>query len=77
MKIPFEQLDDAWKKACQLSVTVYNVFGEVKNYYFYNQITRVLVSVPANIAEGSERQTAKEIFRMLQAMISRLNKSSQ
>ena len=64
MKISFEKLD-VWKKSCQLSVKIYNIFDKIKDYGLYNQITRAAVSVPSNIAEGSERQTSKEFIQFL------------
>ena len=60
----FEQLD-VWKRGCQLAVTTYKIFEKVKDYGLYNQVTRAAVSVPSNIAEGSERQTAKEFIQFL------------
>ena len=64
MKISFEQLD-VWKRSCQLSIKVYNIFAKIKDNGLYNQITRAAVSVPSNIAEGSERQTTKEFIQFL------------
>ena len=79
MKIPFEQLD-LWKRACQLSIKVYSVFDNIKDYGLYNQITRAAVSVPSNIAGKLKKisseemitlvNEAEEISCMLQAMIS-------
>ena len=64
MKIPFEQLD-VWKKSCQLVIEVYKIFDQSQDYRLRNQITRAAVSVPSNIAEGSERQTTKEFIQYL------------
>ncbi len=60
----FEQLD-VWKKSCRLAVDTYRMFDKVKDYGLVNQITRAAVSVPSNIAEGSERQTKKEFIQFL------------
>ena len=60
----FEQLD-VWKRSCQLAVATYKIFEKVKDYGLCNQVTRAAVSVPSNIAEGSERQTAKEFIQFL------------
>ncbi|MFA6103656.1 MAG: four helix bundle protein [Victivallaceae bacterium] len=60
----FEQLD-VWKRSCQLAVATYKTFEKVKDYGLYNQVTRAAVSVPSNIAEGSERQTSKEFIQFL------------
>ena len=60
----FEQLD-VWKRSCQLAVATYKIFEKVKDYGLCNQVTRAVVSVPSNIAEGAERQTAKEFIQFL------------
>jgi len=64
VKISFEQLD-VWKKSCRLAVAIYDVIDNSKDYGFVGQITRSAVSVPSNIAEGSERQTTKEFVQFL------------
>ncbi|MDR3350463.1 MAG: four helix bundle protein [Prevotellaceae bacterium] len=55
----FEDLE-VWKLSMRLSLTIYGLFKECKDYGFKDQIQRACVSVPANIAEGDERQTNKE-----------------
>jgi len=60
----FEQLE-VWKRSCQLTVLIYQVFDGTKDFGFYNQVTRAAVSVPSNIAEGSERQTKQEFIQFL------------
>jgi four helix bundle protein len=55
----FEDLE-VWKLSMRLSLAIYELFKECKDYGFKDQIQRACVSVPANIAEGDERQTNKE-----------------
>jgi four helix bundle protein len=64
MEKNFEQLE-VWKRSCRLAITTYQVFGDIKDYGLVNQITRAIVSVPSNIAEGAERQTKKEFIHFL------------
>jgi len=64
MEKNFKNLD-VWKRSCQLAVTTYRIFKSCKDYGFVSQITRAAVSVPSNIAEGSERQTKKEFIQFL------------
>lgn len=60
----FEDLD-VWKRWCRLSVALYRELEAVKNWGFRDQITRSGLSVPSNIAEGFERDSAAEIARFL------------
>lgn len=46
---------EVWKRACRLSVNMYQAFSESKQYAFKDQITRSALSIPSNIAEGYER----------------------
>ncbi len=46
---------EVWKRACRLSVSIYQVFADSKQYAFKDQITRSAFSIPSNIAEGYER----------------------
>jgi four helix bundle protein len=57
-----------WQKAMDLSVAVYGLtarFPSAENYRLTAQITRAVVSVPANIAEGHARSTAKDFANFL------------
>lgn len=60
----FEDLE-VWKKSCNLTVQIYNLFGDCNDFSLKDQITRAAMSVPSNIAEGSERQTKKEFVHFL------------
>ena len=50
----FEQLD-VWKRACQLAVEVYSALRQSRDFALRDQMQRAAVSIPSNIAEGSER----------------------
>ena len=50
----------AWQKAKSLTLNIYTLFAESKDFGFKDQIQRASVSVMNNIAEGFERKTNKE-----------------
>ena len=50
----FEDLD-VWKRSCQLAVRVYEALRETRDFALRDQMQRAAVSIPSNIAEGSER----------------------
>ena len=60
----FEQLE-IWQLSYRLAIKVYKVFAQCQDYGFYSQITRAAVSIASNIAEGSERRTAKDFINFL------------
>ena len=60
----FEELD-VWKKACQLSVQVYDVIGESRDFAIRDQITRSALSIASNIAEGAERNSRPDFVRFV------------
>ena len=60
----FEDLE-IWKEGMRLSVMVYKIMKDCKDYGFKDQIQRASVSVPSNISEGFERQTNKEFIQFL------------
>lgn len=55
----------AWQKAKKLTIAIYSLFQECKDYGFRDQICRAAVSIMNNIAEGFERQTNKELKQFL------------
>ncbi len=65
MKI--ERFEDviAWQKARVLTVRIYTLFRESKDFGFTNQIQRASVSIMNNIAEGFERKGDKEFKHFL------------
>jgi four helix bundle protein len=65
MKI--EKFEDiiAWQKARCLTIIIYKVFDNCKDFGFKNQIYRASVSIMNNIAEGFERRGDKEFKHFL------------
>jgi len=65
MKI--ERFEDiiAWQKAKVLTVMIYELFEESKDYGFKDQIQRASVSIMNNIAEGFERKSNNEFKHFL------------
>ena len=60
----FEDLE-VWKDACRLAVSVHELFRSSKDFAMRDQILRSSVSVPSNIAEGSERGSNQDMIRFL------------
>ena len=63
----FEDLE-VWQEGCDLAVQIYKLSREGKlarDYGLRDQMTRAAVSIPSNIAEGKERETAPELIRYL------------
>lgn len=55
----------AWQKAKDLTLTIFKIFKDNKDFSFRDQIQRASVSVMNNIAEGYERKGNKEYARFL------------
>lgn len=60
----FEKLE-VWKRSSRLCVEIYKALDVCKDRVFKDQITRSALSVPSNIAEGYERNSAREYARFL------------
>jgi four helix bundle protein len=62
-----ERFEDiiAWQKAKGLSVMIYRLFEQHKDFGFKDQIQRASVSIMNNIAEGFERKGNKEFSHFL------------
>ena len=56
---------EVWKRACRLSVKVYEVLRDCRDYGLKDQMTRAAVSIASNIAEGAERDSVAEYIRFL------------
>ena len=57
---------EVWKRSCRLSVNVYKlVVGLLVNRSFRDQVARSALSIASNIAEGYERESAKDRIRFL------------
>lgn len=55
----YEKLD-VWRRSKSLAVSVYKHFADLRDFGFKDQVTRSVLSVSSNIAEGSERFYIKE-----------------
>ena len=66
---------DAWQKAMELAIKIYNVTKMMPKdelYGLVSQIRRSAVSIPSNIAEGCARQNDKETIQFLYISIGSL-----
>lgn len=65
MKIEkFEDIE-SWKEARFLVAKIYQLFANVKDYSFRDQIQRASISIMSNIAEGFDRSSNKEFIQFL------------
>ncbi|WCJ59200.1 four helix bundle protein [Fontisphaera persica] len=60
----FEALD-VWKRACRLVVELSAVVADSRTYFLREQMLRAALSIPSNIAEGSERDSKRDYIRFL------------
>ena len=60
----FEELE-VWRRSARLSAELYKALADLLDVGFRDQITRAGLSIPSNIAEGYERESAKEIASFL------------
>jgi len=60
----FEDLN-VWKRSCQLAVRIYELLKDCRDFGLKDQMTRSAVSIPSNIAEGSERGSNADFIRFL------------
>ena len=60
----FEDLE-VWQRGCRMAVDIFKAFTACNNFTMKDQIQRVGLSVPSNIAEGYERNSDKEFIRFL------------
>jgi four helix bundle protein len=54
-----------WKRSCRLYVDLIKILKGNKDFYLKNQMLDAVISIPSNIAEGSERGTKLEFKRFL------------
>ncbi len=59
----FEELD-VWKRSCLLSVRIYEILKDSREFGLKDQMQRAAVSIASNIAEGHERG-GKDYVRFL------------
>jgi len=65
MKIDkFEDIE-SWKDSRLLVKEIYQIFANVRDYSFRDQIQRASISVMSNIAEGFDRSSNKEFIQFL------------
>ncbi|MDR2938090.1 MAG: four helix bundle protein [Prevotellaceae bacterium] len=55
----------AWQKARVFTAKIYNLFANLKDYSFKDQVYRASVSITNNIAEGFERSSNAEFAKFL------------
>jgi len=60
----FEELE-VWQKAYKLSVRIYRLLEDCRDYGLKDQMTRAGVSIASNIAEGAERGSNAEFIRFM------------
>jgi four helix bundle protein len=60
----FEELE-VWKRSSRLAVSVLELIDSIKLYALRDQMARCSISIPSNIAEGSERESDREFRRFL------------
>ncbi len=60
----FEDLE-VWQRACRVAESVYALLKDSREYSFKDQMTRSSLSIPSNIAEGSERNSGNEFILFL------------
>lgn len=60
----FEDIE-SWKEARELVREIYEVFKNLRDYGFKDQIQRAAVSIMSNIAEKFDRGTNKEFIQFL------------
>ena len=57
----FEDLE-VWKKSCRLSVRLYKLLRDCRDYGMKDQMLRSSVSVASNITQGSAAELRTQIY---------------
>ena len=60
----FEDLE-VWKRGCRLAVDMSRRLTKSREYFVRDQMQRAALSIPSNIAEGSERDSRPDYIRFL------------
>jgi four helix bundle protein len=65
--MPYQSYEnlEAWKQAVELSISIYKVLQDCRDYGLKDQVCRASVSIASNIAEGMERDSIKETIHFL------------
>jgi hypothetical protein len=58
----FQNLE-IWKPGCKLAEATYKAFSGSREFDFKSQMVRSSLSIPSNIAEGSERRSEPDFIR--------------
>ena len=64
MGASFEDLE-VWKKSCKLTIKLYKLLKDCRDYGLKDQMLRSSISIPSNIAEGSERKSIPDFQRFI------------
>jgi four helix bundle protein len=64
MSSSFEDLE-VWKKSCKLAVRLYKLLRSCRDYGIKDQMLRSSISIPSNVAEGSERKSIQDFKRFI------------
>jgi four helix bundle protein len=56
---------EVWQRSCRLSVNVYKLIADCREYGYKDQLSRSALSIASNIAEGYERDSNRERCRFL------------
>ena len=56
---------EVWQRGYQISLNACKLLKNCKDYALKDQVSRSAISIPSNIAEGSERKTAKDNVKFL------------
>jgi four helix bundle protein len=60
----FEELE-VWKRSARLGVSILELCDSIKIYALRDQMASSAISIPSNIAEGSERNSDRDFRRFL------------
>ncbi|MGB5158464.1 MAG: four helix bundle protein, partial [Desulfobacterales bacterium] len=64
MSSSFEDLE-VWEKSCELSIRLYELLRNCRDYGIKDQMLRSSISIPSNIAEGAERKSTPDFKRFI------------
>ena len=56
---------NVWKRSRRLAIDIYEIFSYCNDYGIKNRITHAAASIPANLAEGYERNSGNDFVNLL------------